>query len=188
MSDGDAFNHKSLSPNSQHYQAHSPPSQSSIDDGYLSEGGASFYAKKIQNRIAIEKQKTVEEQNRKLEEFSSKRPLPGLPDVLGNSEMRGEGNNANPIYRVVGGRNKPKSEAGMQTESNMTIKQSVQEHYDWKQVQQNRNRFFFRMMSDVNIVFLLRLTIGNLFCTIGEGEKDPIPQSLKLNHYPNIVK
>ena len=135
MSDGDAFNHKSLSPNSQHYQAHSPPSQSSIDDGYLSEGGASFYAKKIQNRIAIEKQKTVEEQNRKLEEFSSKRPLPGLPDVLGNSEMTG-GGNSNPIYRVVGGRNKPKSEAGMQTESNMTIKQSVQEHYDWKQVQQ----------------------------------------------------
>ena len=134
MSDGDAsFNHKSLSPNSPHYQAHSPPSQSSIDDGYLSEGGASFYAKKIQNRIAIEKQKTVEEQNRKLEEFSSKRPLPGLPDVLGNSEMTG-GGNSNPIYRVVGGRNKPKSEAGMQTESNMAIKQSVQEHYDWKQV------------------------------------------------------
>ena len=134
MSDGDAsFNHKSLSPNSPHYQAHSPPSQSSIDDGYLSEGGASFYAKKIQNRIAIEKQKTVEEQNRKLEEFSSKRPLPGLPDVLGNSEMPG-GGNSNPIYRVVGGRNKPKSEAGMQTESNMAIKQSVQEHYDWKQV------------------------------------------------------
>ena len=160
MSDGDAFNHKSLSPNSPHYQAHSPPSQSSIDDGYLSEGGASFYAKKIQNRIAIEKQKTVEEQNRKLEEFSSKRPLPGLPDVLGNSEMTG-GGNSNPIYRVVGGRNKPKSEAGMQTESNMTIKQSVQEHYDWKQVcaivlsVSNRNRFFFGKMSDVNIVSLL---------------------------------
>ena len=54
-------------------------------------------------------------------------------------------NNANQIYRVVGGRKHvQKSEAGMQTESNTTqsvttpagsIKQPVQEHYDWKQVQ-----------------------------------------------------
>ena len=62
--------------------------------------------------------------------------------------------NANQIYRVVGGRKHvQKSEAGtglagMQTESNNTastasaasggsnsIKQPVQEHYDWKQVQ-----------------------------------------------------
>ena len=49
--------------------------QCSADDGYLSEGGASFYAKKIQSRIAFEKQKTVEEQNRNLE--ANKRPLPG---------------------------------------------------------------------------------------------------------------
>ncbi len=49
--------------------------QCSADDGYLSEGGASFYAKKIQSRIALEKQKTVEEQNRNLE--ANKRPLPG---------------------------------------------------------------------------------------------------------------
>ena len=47
------------------------------DDGYLSEGGASFYAKKIQSRIALEKQKAVEEQNRKLDEVANKRPLPG---------------------------------------------------------------------------------------------------------------
>ena len=57
-------------------------------------------------------------------------------------------NNANQIYRVVGGRKHvQKSEAGMQTESNTSqtqpstgaavgsIKQPVQEHYDWKQVQ-----------------------------------------------------
>ena len=35
------------------------------EDGYLSEGGASFYARKIQNRIAIEKQKAAEEQRKK---------------------------------------------------------------------------------------------------------------------------
>ena len=82
MSDGDALNLKT-SPNP--YQPNSPPSQSSIDDGYLSEGGASFYARKIQSRIALEKQKTAEEQARKFEEVydRAKRPLPGLPDVLG---------------------------------------------------------------------------------------------------------
>ena len=36
------------------------------DDGYLSEGGASFYARKIQSRIALEKQKEVEEQRNRL--------------------------------------------------------------------------------------------------------------------------
>ena len=150
MSDGDAFNHKSLSPSS-HYQPHSPPSQSSIDDGYLSEGGASFYAKKIQHRIAIEKQKTVEEQNRKLEEFSSKRPLPGLPDVLGSTSNTTD-MTQNQIYRVVGGRNKPKSEAGMQTESNI-IKQSVQEHYDWKQVCVTVEHRFFLSKCQIIILF-----------------------------------
>ena len=42
------------------------------------------------------------------------------------------GDSSNPIYRVVGGRKHvQKSEAAMQTD---TIKQSVQDHYDWKQV------------------------------------------------------
>ena len=131
MSDGDALNVKT-SPNP--YQPNSPPSQSSIDDGYLSEGGASFYARKIQSRIALEKQKTAEEQARKFEEVydRAKRPLPGLPDVLGNeTKMNGSGD-SNPIYRVVGGRKHvQKSEAAMQTD---VIKQSVQDHYDWKQV------------------------------------------------------
>ena len=141
MSDSDAFHLKSsptsqyhVTPHSGNYSQNSPPSNSSIDDGYLSEGGASFYAKKIQNRIALEKQKTVEEQNRKLDEVS-KRPLPGLPDVLGANSP--EKMNNGQIYRVVGGRKHvQKSEAGMQTESNNSanIKQSVQEHYDWKQV------------------------------------------------------
>ena len=78
-----------------------------------------------------------------------------MPDVLGavaNGNSGGDpssckmyNNNANQIYRVVGGRKHvQKSEAGMQTESNTTqsttaatgsIKQPVQEHYDWKQVQ-----------------------------------------------------
>jgi hypothetical protein len=55
------------------------------EDGYLSEGGASFYARKIQTRIAIEKQKAAEEQRKKLGEVyeSKRRPLPGLPDILG---------------------------------------------------------------------------------------------------------
>ena len=89
--------------------------------------------------------------------------VPGLPDVLGavtgngSSDNTGKmynNGNANQIYRVVGGRKHvQKSEAGtglagMQTESNNTasaasaasggsnsIKQPVQEHYDWKQVQ-----------------------------------------------------
>ena len=141
MSDGDALQSVvRTSPNN--YS--SPPSQSSIDDGYLSEGGASFYAKKIQNRIAFEKQKTVEEQNRKLDEvctaagkaaLAAKRPLPGLPDVLvGGESNGGKMMTTNQIYRVVGGRKHvEKSEAAMQTESN-SIKQSVHEHYDWKQV------------------------------------------------------
>ena len=147
MSDSDAFHFK-YSPTSQ-YLTHSggsssknsPPSNSSIDDGYLSEGGASFYAKKIQNRIALEKQKTVEEQNRRLDEVVAKRPLPGLPDVLGGNSPTSENAKMNvnngQIYRVVGGRKHiQKSEAGMQTESDSrgNIKQSVQEHYDWKQV------------------------------------------------------
>ena len=111
----------------------------------MSEGGASFYARKIQSRIALEKQKTAEEQARKFEEVydrtaASKRPLPGLPDVLGGNEPKmnsnnGGGDSGNPIYRVVGGRKHvQKSEAAMQTD---TIKQSVQDHYDWKQVSFN---------------------------------------------------
>jgi hypothetical protein len=36
------------------------------EDGYYSEGGSSFYARKIQSRIALEKQKTAEEQRKKL--------------------------------------------------------------------------------------------------------------------------
>lgn len=145
MSDSDAFQLKCKSPTG-YASANSPPSQSSIDDGYLSEGGASFYAKRIQNRIALEKQKEVEEQNRKLDQRS--RPLPGLPDFLGSqpsaqaspetapSKMN---SNASQIYRVVGGRKHvQKSEAGMQTEvgngGGGSIKQPVQEHYDWKQV------------------------------------------------------
>jgi hypothetical protein len=36
------------------------------EDGYYSEGGSSFYARKIQTRIALEKQKTAEEQRKKL--------------------------------------------------------------------------------------------------------------------------
>ena len=104
MSDGDALNLKSSPcinqyyPHHHHHHGHqqhlpnSPPSQSSIDDGYLSEGGASFYARKIQSRIALEKQKTAEEQARKFEEVydraASKRPLPGLPDVLGGNEPK----------------------------------------------------------------------------------------------------
>ena len=36
------------------------------EDGYYSEGGSSVYARKIQTRIALEKQKTAEEQRRKL--------------------------------------------------------------------------------------------------------------------------
>ena len=91
-------------------------------------------------------------------------PVLGLPDVLGAVNGNGSSDNpgkmynngnANQIYRVVGGRKHvQKSEAGtglagMQTESNNTastasaasgggsnsIKQPVQEHYDWKQVQ-----------------------------------------------------
>lgn len=121
MSDsGDAF---AKSPNATQLPNSPPQSHSSIDDGYLSEGGASFYAKKIQNRIALEKQKEVEEQNRKLS---------GLPDFLGGSSAADKMNNQ--IYRVVGGRKHvQKSEMGMQTESN-SIKQPVQDHYDWKQV------------------------------------------------------
>ena len=78
----------------------------------------------------------------------------GLPDVLGavtNGTSDGPGSkmygntNANQIYRVVGGRKHvQKSEAGMQTDTasaasaspgnSNSIKQPVQEHYDWKQV------------------------------------------------------
>ena len=70
------------------------PNPANMDDGYLSEGGASLYARKIQTRIAIEKQKAAEEQRLKLGETSNAgvnpmgvyggspahrgRPLPGL--------------------------------------------------------------------------------------------------------------
>ena len=59
------------------------------EDGYLSEGGASFYARKIQTRIAIEKQKAAEEQRKKLGDVyeSKRRPLPGLPDILGQPNI-----------------------------------------------------------------------------------------------------
>ena len=64
------------------------------EDGYLSEGGASFYARKIQTRIAIEKQKAAEEQRKKLGEVyeSKRRPLPGLPDILGTASTPTESN------------------------------------------------------------------------------------------------
>lgn len=152
MSDGDAFNLKSNQGGA--YQqiqgANSPPSQSSIDDGYLSEGGASFYARKIQSRIALEKQKTVEEQNRKLRQ--------ALPEVLGsNSESMSNQNNSQ-IYRVVGGRKHvPKSEMGMQTDH---IKQPLQDHYDWKQVSST----LFTNHSELLRLLSFRLTSQILFC------------------------
>ncbi len=139
MSDGDALNSiNQLGVQSQVNPQKSPPhSNSSVDDGYLSEGGASFYARKIQTRIALEKQKTAEEQRKKLEEVYDKavtrRPLPGLPDVLGGPAGDKMATGSGQIYRVVGGRKHvAKSEAGMQTDSGM--KQSVQQHYDWKEV------------------------------------------------------
>ena len=57
----------------------------------MSEGGASFYARKIQTRIAMEKQKAAEEQRQKL----NGRPLPGLPDVL-SSKDKMTGSNKQP--------------------------------------------------------------------------------------------
>ena len=58
--------------------------------------------------------------------------MAGWADVLGGESSKMM--TTNQIYRVVGGRKHvEKSEAAMQTESN-SIKQSVQEHYDWKQV------------------------------------------------------
>ena len=62
------------------------------DDGYLSEGGASFYARKIQSRIAMEKQKEVEEQRNKLRlgggsgsQQQQQGRGGGLPEVLGGA-------------------------------------------------------------------------------------------------------
>ncbi|TRY75006.1 hypothetical protein TCAL_09848 [Tigriopus californicus] len=120
--------------------------QSNLDDGYLSEGGASFYARKIQTRIALEKQKTAEEQRQK---FS--RPLPGLPEVLsanspGNMKPQHSSLNCQQesIYRVVGNRNKPKSETGIQTETASAVKHNNQQqngqHVDWKQAMAHNAR------------------------------------------------
>ncbi len=143
MSDGDALGINPGNQLGQNSQKSPPHSNSSVDDGYLSEGGASFYARKIQTRIALEKQKTAEEQRKKLDEVydkATRRPLPGLPDVLsgGNSDkmqMPTGAGSGGQIYRVVGGRKHvQKSEAGMQTEAGAGLKQSVQDHYDWKEV------------------------------------------------------
>ena len=72
------------------------------DDGYLSEGGASFYARKIQSRIALEKQKEVEEQRNRLllgggggggqQGRAATGAGGGLPEVLGGAGglQRGE--------------------------------------------------------------------------------------------------
>lgn len=134
LSDGDAA-----------FFSHNKPLQPNADDGYLSEGGASFYARKIQSRIALEKQKTVEEQRQK---FS--RPLPGLPEVLsanspGNMKPQHSTINGQQesIYRVVGNRNKPKSETGIQTETASAVKHNNQQngHYvDWKQAMAHNAR------------------------------------------------
>ena len=68
------------------------------DDGYLSEGGASFYARKIQSRIAMEKQKEVEEQRNKLrlgggsggqQQQQQQGRGGGLPEVLGGAGAGG---------------------------------------------------------------------------------------------------
>ena len=76
------------------------PGSAVLDDGYLSEGGASFYARKIQTRIAIEKQKAAEEQRQKLEQATSnRRPLPGLPEVLGQQQTADMNGGNNSIYR-----------------------------------------------------------------------------------------
>ena len=58
----------------------------------MSEGGASFYARKIQSRIALEKQKEVEEQRNRLI-LGGQQGRGGLPEVLGGAggSQRGEG-------------------------------------------------------------------------------------------------
>ena len=67
----------------------------------MSEGGASFYARKIQSRIALEKQKEVEEQRNRLllgnggggGGQQGRGATGGLPEVLGGAGglQRGEG-------------------------------------------------------------------------------------------------
>ena len=101
-----------------------------IDEtGYMSEGGASIYARRIQSRIAMEKQKEVDR---------TCRPLPGLPDILGQD---------NQVYRVVGGRNKfvQKSDTSIQTETVSALNngQTVtnqQNLVDWKQAMAHNAR------------------------------------------------
>ncbi len=95
------------------------------DPGYLSEGGASFYARKIQNRIVQD-----EEEKRRS----------GLPEVLGGQGARMDDNGA--IYRVVGGRkNVQKSEACMQTDAASAIMAGQQQQtFDWKKAMAHNAR------------------------------------------------
>ena len=122
----------------------------------MSEGGASFYARKIQSRIAIEKQKTQEEQRQKFDGCGGRRPLPGLPDVLGakqQQQLHPESGSSNSsamqqqqpqqIYRVVGGRKHvQKAEMGMQTDTNSAINggQKQQQPFDWKKAMAHNAR------------------------------------------------
>ena len=120
-----------------------------VDDGYLSEGGASLYARKIQTRIAIEKQKAAEEQRLKHGDLAGprSRPLPGLPDVLGSgdkipicksSSASNVVNSPAAVYRVVGGRKVQKNDSGIQTDD--SFKQPMVKHYDWKQAMAHNAR------------------------------------------------
>ena len=80
------------------------------DDGYLSEGGASFYARKIQSRIALEKQKEVEEQRNRLllgggggggsqQGRAATGAGGGLPEVLGGAGGLQRGERGDADYR-----------------------------------------------------------------------------------------
>ena len=77
------------------------------EDGYASEGGAEFYHKKIEQRMAYERQREDAEK-RYLEQASRSGKHQPLPQVLGRQGAQQGGEytlgRAEQVYKVVGGR------------------------------------------------------------------------------------
>ena len=80
-----------------------------LTDGYTSEGGADFYSRRVEQRLAYEKQRAEAETQHKLYlELSGKAAADDCDSVTGVA------GGASQVYKVVGGRrNVPKSDSGM---------------------------------------------------------------------------
>ena len=83
------------------------------EDGYTSEGGIDFYSRKVEQRLAYEKQRAEAESQHKLYlELTGKNGYRGMGAAT-ESGTRGVAAPTQQVYKVVGARrNVPKSDSG----------------------------------------------------------------------------